>query len=256
MLTRVTFDLADLALSVPMILSDKRQGGIPKQGVHHDLTPDRHVFCSAVFVISCAVACWNVQTQESVLKFKFFIFLTAAVQWCLLQTQKMPVKQTLLNTTRMTILKSKNSECFWKAWLRSPSKNDLLSVKLFSAVHWIEMCFHLCHCRMYQDKLASLKRQLQQLQEGQLPFSYLIWISYIAQKCTYKTFMVVVLGRWVMQTAAVEVFECSQCFCSADPTDTSYHTTHQFDDTALRVCYSIICVTSISYADIDLKCDN
>lgn len=42
---------------------------------------------------------------------------------------------------------------------------------------WLKARKHICHgyclvylnCRMYQDKLAQLKKQLQQLQEGTLP---------------------------------------------------------------------------------------
>lgn len=82
--------------------------------------------------------------------------------------------------TRMTMLKSKSSKCF---------ANSGSAVVTFSENHLKVKALNVCpsaaqgerkcdivsglfHCRMYQDKLASLKRQLQQLQEGNHLFSF------------------------------------------------------------------------------------
>lgn len=60
----------------------------------------------------------------------------------------------------------------WEAWLGiSTFKNKKGSLELYSfecthTAEWIEMNFCIICSRMYQDKLASLKRQLQQLHEG------------------------------------------------------------------------------------------
>lgn len=72
------------------------------------------------------------------------------------------------------MLKSKSSKCFCQQHLSCFDLNEnhfKVNVCLFApiALHreWkCEIISGLFHCRMYQDKLASLKRQLQQLQEG------------------------------------------------------------------------------------------
>ena len=80
----------------------------------------------------------------------------------------MQAKLELLNVKKSS-LKSKNSQYYFYIFNFKGRSNLIYSTSpkpVFMCL--LRICFNT-HCRMYQDKLAQLKKQLQQLKDGTLP---------------------------------------------------------------------------------------
>lgn len=129
----------------------------------------------------------------------------------------------------LSLFHSRYRRCQWnrpcQAWRGRLCRNQG-AVSPLPIVHWAIMerqkegvglnCY-LFHCRMYQDKLASLKRQLQQLQEGN-PLDFLM-ISRAAtgilgggiQIILFLSLMLFILARCLVKSWWLCVFSLCKC---------------------------------------------